>query len=115
MKKTNSKYATLGFGIILENNIPEIKLTITGAGINSDHIPVKKMINLKLRNLRNVKVKEQLELELLKQPVERERYNIEVHSRYDVLGNDLGSEQVGEETAENNWAELNLLYQKLSN
>ena len=36
--------------------------------INSDHIHVKIMMNLKLKKLREVKVKEQLELELVKQP-----------------------------------------------
>jgi len=66
------------------------------ADINSDH-----MMNLKLKNLRKFKVKEQLELELLKQPEYRVKYNIDVHNRYDVLGNDPSSEQVNEESAEN--------------
>ena len=61
------------------------------------------MVNLNLKNLRKVKVNEQLQLELLKQPEYRGRYNNEVCSRYDVLGNDPSAEQVDEETAENCW------------
>ena len=64
------------------------------------------MMNLKLKNLRKDKVKEQLELELLNQPEYWDRYNIEVRSRYDVLGNDPSGEQVDEETAENSWVEF---------
>ena len=77
-----------------------------GADINSDHTPVKIMTNLKLKSLRKVKVKEQLELELLKQPEYRDRYNIEARNKYDVLGNDPNGEQVEEATAENSWAEF---------
>ena len=53
------------------------------ADINSDH-----MMNLKLKNLRIVKVKEQLKLELLEQPAYRDRYDIEARNKYDVLGSD---------------------------
>ena len=69
-----------------------------GADINSNHIPIKIMMNLKFKKLR--KVKEQLELELLKQPEYRDRYNIEVCNRYDVLGNDPSGEQVDEQVSE---------------
>ena len=63
-----------------KNSIKQAEAT-PGADINSDQIPVKIIINLKLRNLRKVKVKEQLELELLRQPEYRDRYNIEVRNR----------------------------------
>ena len=83
-----------------KNSIKQAK-AMPGADINSGHIPVKIMMNLKLKTLRKVKVKEQLELKLLNQPEYWGRYNVEVRNRYDVLGNDPSCEPVDEETAEN--------------
>ena len=52
---------------IFKNSIKQAK-AMPGADINSNHIPIKIMMNLKFKKLRKVKVKEQLELGLLKQP-----------------------------------------------
>ena len=76
-----------------KNSIKQAKAQ-PGADINSDHIPVKIKMNLKLKNVRKVKAKEQLELELLKQPEYRDKRNIEIRNRYDVIGNDPCGEQV---------------------
>ena len=87
------------------NSIKQAK-AMPRADIISDHIPVKIKMNLKLKNLSKAKVKEQLELELLKQPEYKDKCNIEVRIRYDVLGNEPCGEQVDEESAENSWAEF---------
>ena len=54
-----------------------------GTDINSDHRPVKIKANLKWKILRKAKVREQLDLELLKRPEHRDKYNIEDCNRYD--------------------------------
>ena len=88
-----------------KNSIKQAK-AMPEADISSDHIPFKIKMSLKLKNLRKVKVKEQLELELLQQPEYRDKYNTGVRNRCGVLGNVPSGEQVDEETAENSWAEF---------
>jgi len=48
------------------------------ADLHSNHITVKIKMNLKLKILRKANVREQLDLELPKQPEYRNKYNIEV-------------------------------------
>jgi len=52
--------------------------TYPGADVNSDHNPVIAKLEIKLKNIRQFKRKEQLDLNLLKQESIRNKYNVEV-------------------------------------
>ena len=61
--------------------------TYPGADIHSDHNPVIAKMEIKLKNLRQFKRMEQLDLNLLKQESIKIKYNVEVRNKYELLVN----------------------------
>ena len=66
------------------NSLKQVK-TYPGADINSDHNPVIAKMEIKLKNLRQFKREEQLDLNLLKQESIKNKYNVEVRNKYELL------------------------------
>ena len=78
--------------------------TYPGADVNSDHNPVIAKIEIKLKNLRQFKRKEQLDLNLLKQESIKNKYNVEVRNKYELLVNqDQIQEPNDQLNVENKW------------
>ena len=68
------------------NNVKQVK-TYPGADINSDHIPVVMKLNIKLKKLEKPKVRDQIDLELLKEESYKKKYNVEIRNAYSRLSN----------------------------
>ena len=66
-------------------NCIKLAKTLPGADINSDHNPVKVKMKVKLKQMKKTKAREQIDLDLLKQQEYKDRYNIEVRNKYELL------------------------------
>ena len=78
--------------------------TYAGADVNSDHNPVIAKMKIKVKNLRQFKRKEQLDLNLLKQESIKIKYNVEVRNKYELLVNqDQIQEPNDQLNVENKW------------
>ena len=85
------------------NSLKQVK-TYPGADVNSDHNPVIAKLEIKLKNIRQFKRKEQLDLNLLKQESIRNKYNVEVRYKYELLVNqDQIQEPNDQLNVENKW------------
>ena len=85
------------------NSLKQVK-TYPGADVNSDHNPVIAKMEIKLKNLRQFKRKEQLDLNLLKQESIKNKYNVEVRNKYELLANqDQIQEPNDQMHVENKW------------
>ena len=68
------------------NNVKQVK-TYPGADINSDHIPVVMKLKIKLKKMEKPKVREQFDLQLLKEENYKKEYNVEIRNAYSKLSN----------------------------
>ena len=85
------------------NSLKQVKM-YPGADVNSDHNPVIAKLEIKLKNIRQFKRKEQLDLNLLKQESIRNKYNVEVRNKYELLVNqDQVLEPNDQLNIENKW------------
>ena len=68
------------------NNVKQVK-SYPGADINSDHIPVVMKLKIKLKKMEKPKVREQFDLQLLKEENYKKEYNVEIRNAYSKLSN----------------------------
>ena len=68
------------------NNVKQVK-TYPGADINSDHIPVVMKLKIKLKKMEKPKVREQFDLQILKEENYKKEYNVEIRNAYSKLSN----------------------------
>ena len=61
----------------IRNNVKQVK-TYPGADIDSDHIPVVMKPKIKLKKMEKPKVREQFDLELLKEESYKKEYNVKI-------------------------------------
>ena len=84
-------------------NCIKLAKTLPRADINSDHNPVKDKMKVKLKQMKKTKAREQIDLDLLKQQEYKDRYNIEVRNKYELLNTEETPQQPEPEFIENKW------------
>ena len=84
-------------------NCVKLAKTLPGDYINSDHNPVKVKMKVKLKQMKKTKAREQIDLDLLNQQEYKDRYNIEVRNKYELLNIEETPQQPEPEFIENKW------------
>ena len=64
--------------------------------MNSDHNPVKVKMEVKPKQMKKTKAREEIDLDLLKQQEYKDRYDIEVRNKYEPLNTEETPEQTND-------------------